>query len=166
MIGRNPRLTLLRVLIWGAACFFIFRIALVRVQVSGISMLPTYADHSKNWINRFAFLWHEPRRGDVVAISFNRAADPGFRLEPPHVMLVKRIIGLPGETVAFAGGRVLINGAVLPEPYEKLPCHWNRPPVTLAADEYFIVGDNRSMPESDHYFGVCKRYQIVGKVLL
>jgi signal peptidase I len=166
MIGRDVRVTLLRALIWVLVFFFIFRIALVRVQVTGISMLPTYADHSKKWVNRLAFLWHEPRRGDIVVISYNRGAGPSFHLEPPHVMLFKRIIGLPGETVAFAGGHVLINGAVLSEPYETLPCSWSRRPVTLAPDEYFVVGDNRSMPQDYHTFGICKRYQIGGKVLL
>jgi signal peptidase I len=166
LIGRNPRMTLVRVAFWVVACFLIFKIVLVRVEVSGISMLPTYQDHAKNWINRLAYIRHEPRRGDIVAIRFSRAGSPAIHLEPPHIMLVKRIIGLPGETVAFSDGHVLINDVVLAEPYEKFPCDWNRPPVKLAPDEYFVVGDNRSMPESDHYFGVCKRYQIVGKILL
>jgi signal peptidase I len=118
-------------------------------------MLPTYKDHSLNLVNRLAYLRHEPQRGDVTSV----------RLTGLHVMFLKRIIGLPGETVAFAGGRVLINGRVLNEPYEKFPCDWNSPPVTLAADEYFFVGDNRSMPEEDHTFGKQKRDHIVGKVL-
>jgi signal peptidase I len=80
-------------------------------------------------------------------------------------MFLKRIIGLPGETVAFANGQVLINGVALDEPYEKLPCDWNSPPVTLATDEYYFVGDNRSMPLEDHTHGSQKRDRIVGKVL-
>jgi signal peptidase I len=166
LIGRNPKMTLLRAAVWAVVCFLIFKIALVRVEVSGISMLPTYQDHAKNWINRVAYLWHEPRRGDIVAISFSRAANTVVHLEPPHIMLLKRIIGLPGETVAFANGRAVINDVILAEPYEKYACDWNIPPVKLAADEYYVVGDNRSMPEQDHTKGVCKRYQIVGKVLL
>ena len=158
-------MTLLRVVVWVVLCFLIFKVVLVRVQVDGISMLPTYKDHSKKWINRLAYLFHEPRRGDVVAISFSPVKGAADGLEPPHIMLVKRIIGLPGETVAFFEGHVLINGVVLDEPYEKYSCDWDRSPVKLGPDEYFVVGDNRSMPESDHYFGVCKRYQIVGKVL-
>ena len=66
---------------------------------------------------------------------------------------MKRIVGLPGETVAFVDGRVLINGEVLDEPYEKSSCDWNLPPVKLGPDEYFVVGDNRTMPWADHTFG-------------
>ena len=73
--------------------------------LTGISMLPTCADQSVYWVNRLAYLWHEPQRGDVVAIRFVPAEGTINRLEPPHVMLLKRIIGLPGETVAFKNGR-------------------------------------------------------------
>jgi signal peptidase I len=166
LIGRNPRKTLARVAVWAVLCILIFKFALVRVEVSGISMMPTYKDQSKNWINRLAFLWHEPRRGDVVAVGFSPIEDAAHFVIPPHIMLVKRIIGLPGETVAFSDGQVLINGDVLDEPYEKYPCNWNIPPVKLGADEYYVVGDNRSMPEIDHTKGRCKRQQIIGKVLL
>jgi signal peptidase I len=81
-------------------------------------------------------------------------------------MYMKRIIGLPGETVAFAGGRVLINGEVLDEPYEKTPCDWNCPPVKLGPDEYFVVGDNRTMPSENHVFGKAGRDRIIGKAFL
>ena len=167
VIGRNPKATLIRAVVWVAICFVIFKIVLVHVNVSGISMVPTYADNSRHWVNRLAFLGHEPKRGDVVAIG-ERGENDARRLWAPGVMYLKRIIGLPGETIAFAGGRVLVNGQVLDEPYEdfqKYPSDWNRPPVTLAADEYFVVGDNRTMLIGDHYFGICKRRQIVGKIL-
>jgi signal peptidase I len=81
-------------------------------------------------------------------------------------MYMKRIIGLPGETVAFVGGRVLINGEVLDEPYEKSPCDWNLLPVKLGPDEYFVVGDNRTMPSENHVFGKAGRDRIVGKAIL
>ncbi len=83
-----------------------------------------------------------------------------------HAMLLKRIIALPGETIAFADGHVLINGEILDEPYEKLPSDWNRPPVTLGPDQYFVVGDNRSMSQRNHTHGICERNRILGKILL
>ena len=83
-----------------------------------------------------------------------------------HLMLMKRIIGLPGETVAFHDGTVLINGQPLDEQYEKTPGHWTLPTRTLGPDEYYIVGDNRTMPWQNHMFGVVERFRIVGKVLL
>ena len=164
--GRNPKLTLVRIVIWAVACVLVFKIALLRVKVDGISMVPTYQDQSKNWINRLAYLRHEPKRGDVVAIRLVQANDFFSQLEPPGVMLLKRIIGLPGDTVAFADGRAVINGEILDEPYEKeRDCYWNIPPVKLAADEYYVVGDNRSMPEQNHTKGVFKRNQILGKIM-
>jgi signal peptidase I len=128
----------------------------LHIRVEGISMLPAYQDGSAHFVNRLAYLWHEPRRGDVVSI----------RLAGVHLMYLKRIIGLPGETVVFVNGRVLIDGEVLDEPYEKLPCDWNLPPEKLGPDEYFVVGDNRSMPSQDHKFGKVERNRIVGKAVL
>jgi len=60
----------------------------------------------------------------------------------------------------------LINGEVLDEPYEKLSCDWDLPPEKLGPDEYFVVGDNRSMPWQDHKFGKVDRNRIVGKAVL
>jgi signal peptidase I len=157
LIGKNPKATLIRIVILVTVCGAVFPSVLLPIRVEGISMLPTYRNNSLNLVNRLAYLRHEPQRGDVVSI----------RLTGLHVLFMKRIIGLPGETVAFADGRVLINGKILDEPYENnLPCDWNSPPVTLAADEYYFVGDNRSMPLEDHTHGVKKRIYIVGKVLL
>jgi signal peptidase I len=165
VIGRNFKMTLLRTAIWAVVCVVVFKVALVHVRVSGISMLPTCPEKSVYWVNRLAYFLREPCRGDVVAIRVIEARDPLSRLEPPDVMLLKRIIGLPGESVAFLNGQVMINGEILDEPYEKNGngCLWNLPPVKLGPAEYYVVGDNRSMPPDSHTHGVCKRKLIVGK---
>lgn len=156
-VGRNPRRTLVRIGVLVIVCFVVFHYVLLPARVDGISMAPTYRNHSINLVNQLAYLWHQPRRGDVVAVR----AWAG-----KHLMLMKRIIGLPGETVRFNNGRVFINGELLREPYEKRPCHWTLPPVKLGPRQYFIVGDNRTMPWRDHYFGKVDRDRIVGKMLL
>ena len=156
VIGRNPKVTLARAVVLAVLCVVVFKLILLHIRVEGISMLPAYQDGSKHFVNRVAYLWHEPQRGDVV----------GIRLAGIHLMYLKRVIGLPGETVAFANGQVLINGVVLDEPYEKLPCDWTLPPEKLGPDEYFVVGDNRSMPSHDHTFGKVERNRIVGKAIL
>jgi len=155
-VGRNPKVTLARAATLAATCFIVFKFILLPIRVEGISMSPNYKDRSVNFVDRLAYLWHEPRRGDVVAI----------RLAGVHVMYLKRIIGLPGETVAFTNGRVLINDQPLDEPYEKTACDWNLPPKKLGPDEYFVVGDNRTMPWEDHMFGKVERARIVGKPIL
>ena len=121
----------------------------------GISMLPTYQQSSVHFVNRLAYLFHGPRRGDVVAIRL---------LAGPHVMYLKRIVGLPGETVAFRDGKLLINGKALDEPYVREPCDWDLPPEKIPLGQYYVVGDNRSMPAEDHTKGRVERRLIIGKV--
>jgi len=155
-IGRRPKRTLARIVVLVVTCFVVFKFVLLPIRVDGGSMLPTYKEHGVNFVNRLAYRFHEPRRGDVVAI----------RLAGPSIMFLKRIVGLPGETVAFHDGRALINGKVLEEPYVKFECDWEIEPIVLGPEQYFVVGDNRSMPKEDHEMGEPHRDRIVGKILL
>jgi signal peptidase I len=161
-VGRNPKKTLIRALVLALLCIVVFKWILLPVRVEGISMAPTYADRSFNFVNRAAYFSHGPRRGDVVGIRLT----PPDGESSPHVMYLKRIIGLPGETVSFVKGHVMIDGQPLDEPYEKESCDWNADPVTLGPDEYFFVGDNRTMPKEEHTFGKAERSRIVGKAFL
>jgi signal peptidase I len=156
LIGRQPKRTLLRAGVLVVICLVVFNYILLPIRVIGGSMLPTYRDHGVNFVNRLAYQWHDPQRGDVVAIA----------LAGESAMYMKRIVGLPGETIAFVEGRVVIDGKVLDEPYVKFPCDWEYAPVKLDAAQYFVVGDNRRMPQKDHTFGRAYRNRIVGKVLL
>jgi len=157
LIGRNPKRTLMRSLVLVVVSFIVFKFILVPIRVDGGSMLPTYKDHGVNFVNRLAYLVHAPRRGDVVAIRL---------LAGEHVMYMKRIVGLPGETISFRRGELCINGQPLDEPYLKFRGHWDHDPVALGPDQYYVVGDNRDMPWDDHYKGRLTRDLIVGKVLL
>ena len=161
VVGRNWKLTLARLIVFVVTAFVVFRFILLPVRVEGISMLPAYRNGSVNFVNRLAYLRHGPQRGDVVGI---RLSNPGIMW--PSIMYLKRVIGLPGETVAFVNGTVLINGRTLDEPYEKLDCDWNLPPVRLGPNQYFVVGDNRSMPSEFHTFGKVGRDHVVGKAIL
>jgi signal peptidase I len=156
LIGRKPKRTLVRILILVTTCFVLFKFVLLPIRIEGISMLPTYRQHKINFVNRLAYAFREPQRGDVVAIPM-----PG-----EHVLLMKRIVALPGETIAFHQGKLVINGTVLDEPYMKLGCDWEMPPRQLGSDEYYVVGDNRSMPQEFHPQGRSPRNRITGKVLL
>jgi signal peptidase I len=81
-------------------------------------------------------------------------------------MYMKRIIGLPGETVAFHDGHAYINGRLLDEPYVKSSCDWEHEPIQCGPDQYYVVGDNRSMPFEFHTQGRAERNRIVGKLFL
>jgi signal peptidase I len=155
IFGTNPRRTAVRVLVLAAVAFITFTWIFIPIRTDGISMEPTYRSNSLNLVNRLSYRMAEPGRGDVVAI----------RLAGPHVVYVKRIVGLPGERLAFVGGVIHINGVPLPEPYVKNQRPWDRPEVTLGAREYFAVGDNRGMEQGAHKFGIVDRERILGKVL-
>jgi len=156
VIGRRPKFTLVRILVLVAAVVGLRQYVLLPIQIIGPSMLPTYQDHGVNLVNRLAYRSHEPQRGDVVAV----------RTSGESIMYMKRIIGLPGDTVGFHAGHALVNGQLLDEPYVKYPCDWELAPVRIPPDEVFVVGDNRSMPITYHYFGSTQRRRIVGKILL
>ena len=158
-IGRRPKVTLLRIAILVIAVLLLRTFVLLPIKISGASMMPNYPMTGINCINRLAYVWHEPHRGDVVAI----------RMAGEHIMFMKRIVGLPGETVEFIEGQLFINGEPFPEPYVKFPCYWDHPPNTprkLGQNEYFVVGDNRAMRPEDHTYGAAERARIVGKVML
>jgi signal peptidase I len=156
VIGRNPKRTLVRIVVMVVTCFITAKFVLLPIRVEGVSMLPTYKGRGINFINRLAFVFHEPRRGDVVAV----------RLAGEHVMFLKRIVGLPGDTVAWHGGQLIINGEPMDEPYVKFPCYWETQAVKDGPNQYYVVGDNRSMAPQDHEQGRAERKRIVGKTLL
>jgi signal peptidase I len=162
LIGRRPKATLLRILVLVAVCAVTFKFVLLPIRVEGISMEPTYHNHRVDCVNRLAYRWRQPQRGDVVAIRFSK---PGA-LSNPSEMLMKRIVALPGESISFHNGHIYINGELLDEPYLKNPCDWEHEAFTCGPDQYYVVGDNRSMPFEFHTQGRVERDHIVGKVLL
>ena len=155
-IGRRPRATLIRIAVLIVVCLVTFKFCLLPIRVQGISMEPTYQDGRVNFVNCLAYARHEPQRGDVVSVRFAGHS----------VMLMKRIIALPGESISFHDGKVYINGQLLDEPYLKLPCDWEHAPIPCGPNQYYIVGDNRSMPFEFHTQGRAERERIIGKVLL
>lgn len=161
-IGRRPKATLIRIAVLVAVCLVTFKFILLPIRVEGISMQPTYHTGQVNCVNRLAYLFHKPQRGDIVSVRLSKPDG----LASPSVMYMKRIIGLPGETVAFHGGRVFINGKPLDEPYVKFPCDWEHAPIQCGPDQYYVVGDNRSMPFELHMQGRVERDRIVGKLFL
>jgi signal peptidase I len=156
IIGRRPKRTLVRIAVLVSVCFVLCKFVLAPIVIQGPSMLPTCRNGQVHAINRLAYRFHEPQRGDIVAI----------KLAGEHTMYLKRIVGLPGETVAFQGGRLLINGQTVEEPYVRYPWDWEMPPEAVGPDEFYVVGDNRSMARDYHLQGRAKRERILGKLLL
>jgi signal peptidase I len=166
LIGKDPKRTLARLIIWVTLCLLVYKFALVPIRVQGISMMPTYQDGRVNLVYKLAYCFHEPRRGDAVAIMLAGELGTDPPGHSPSVMYLKRIIALPGETIEFRDGRAFINGQLLDEPYVKYPCNWEHPPEKIGPGEYYVVGDNRSMDFTEHLQGRAWRKQLVGKPLL
>lgn len=155
VFGQNPRRTAVRVLVLATVSFITFKWVFIPIRTQGSSMLPTYGPGELKLVNRLAYQSVSPARGDVVAIQ----------MAGPHVLYVKRVIGLPGERVAVSQGLVQINGKTLQEPYVKNRKPWDVPEVTLGSREYFVIGDNRGMSAGEHDFGRVELERILGKVL-
>ena len=133
-----------------------------RTKVSGNSMYDTLEDGDNLILEKLSYRFHDPERIDVVVFRFAHAK---------NVYYIKRITGLPGETVQIVGSDIFINGQILEEDYGLEPIQYaNRAsePITLGEDEYFVLGDNRndSSDSRDPAVGNVKRSQIVGKAWL
>ena len=155
LFGRNPRWTLIRLLVLVVTSFVVFRYILIPIRVTGISMWPSYKDGRFNFINLLSYRTSKPQRGDVVVVHVDGKID----------RLLKRVIALPGETISIVDGLVFINGQALDEPYVKARMAWQIPAFRLEDDKYYVIGDNRDMGQRRHDFGVCREHEILGKVL-
>ncbi|MGD9949761.1 MAG: signal peptidase I [Desulfobulbus sp.] len=148
------RLFFLRVLVLILATVLIFTQMLLPLKIEGQSMEPTYAN-GFNICWRGRYLFSAPQRGDVVVIRF-----AGNR-----VLLLKRIVALAGDTVAFKNGVLLVNGQSVAEPYVRHRSAWNLPPRTVDPGKVYVVGDNRGVPMASHHFGQVALQRIVGGLL-
>jgi len=125
------------------------------------SMVPTLKIHDRVLVNKLSYKLHSVHRGDIVVFKAPPHADPGID------DLVKRVIGLPNETVAGRGGHVYVNGKLLPENY--LPSGITTStfePHKIPKDSYWVMGDNRGNSKDSRVFGVITNSQIVGRVFL
>ena len=131
-----------------------------KTVVYGDSMNNTLFDGNWLVLDKISYRFHEPERFDIIVFPFRDGSNKNY---------VKRIIGLPGETVQLTEeGKILINGEVLEESYglEVIKRFGNMlEPYTLAKDEYFVLGDNRNDSEDSRYsVGPVHRKEILGKV--
>ncbi len=153
-VGSSWRHTLVRTTILGVLVYGICTTVFLPIRVQGDSMLPVYKTGDYGFMNTLAYRWSNPERFDVV----------GIRMAGKSVMYLKRIIGLPGETVQIHDGIVHVDGQVLSEPHLQRRGHWDLEEQSLSKDEYFVVGDNRTVPMHLHTFGKVKRYRIIGRM--
>lgn len=179
--GRAVR-EIVETLLLAALIFFAVRLVVLNFKVDGASMLPNLQNEemllvNKNAYRSFDFDWipgvaagdddsgddgfypfSPPERGDIVVF------DPPAQSNKPYI---KRIIGLPGETVTFGGGSVFVNGTLLEEPYiiEETDCEPRREvcEVLVPDGEIFVLGDNRTNSSDSRVFGPVPVGNVIGK---
>ncbi|MBO4872068.1 MAG: signal peptidase I [Lachnospiraceae bacterium] len=132
-----------------------------RVAVEGTSMVDTLKDKDQLIVDCFSYRFlRNPKRYEIVV----------FRLkDKPDTFYVKRVIGLPGETVQIVNSKILINGEIIEDPYATqsvFPAGSAEKAITLGEDEYFVMGDNRTNSIDSRYaVGTVKRSQFVGRAI-
>jgi signal peptidase I len=136
--------------------FAVINFATGRFRIEGPSMQPNLSEGQYLIINKLVYRLGAPARGDIIV--FHHPRNPGRDL-------IKRIIGLPGETVEVRQGQVYVDGDALREPYVlnrgTYSIHYE-----LGADEFFVLGDNRPNSDDSHNWGVLEEAKIVGKAWL
>lgn len=137
--------------------FFIIRFAVENYKIEGYSMLPNFQDGQFLLVNKISYMIGHPQRGDVIVFHFPLNTTKNY---------IKRVIGLPGEKIQVKQGQVFVNDVLIDEHY---PPHglnsadYDWGPATVAADEYFVLGDNRPESSDSHYWGSVPAKDIVGK---
>ncbi len=139
-----------------AAIFVALRLTVQGYVVNYSCMLPNIESNEWIMVNKARYAFSEPQRGDVIVLN------PPIETEHPFI---KRIIGLPGETVQVKEGRVFINGTPLIEEYIMEPIRYTMPPVVVPEKEYFVMGDNRNSANDSHTGWTVPREDIIGKAM-
>ena len=125
------------------------------------SMLPTLEINDRLIVEKVSYHFREPQRGDVVVFSPTDAiqqANPDF-----HDALIKRIIGLPGDTVEVRDGQVYIDGQILVENYIDEAPNYPWGPEVIPEDSYLVLGDNRNNSYDSHFWGFVPQKNLIGR---
>jgi len=141
-----------RIFVIAIGAYLFFSYVCLPLQIRGSSMEPTYGSRGINFCWQLRYLFSKPKRHDVVVVRF----------AGNKVMLLKRVVALEGERVEFRNGKLFVNGNPLEERYVRHPCHWNLSPRTVDDQCVYVIGDNRSMPIENHYFGQASMERIMG----
>jgi signal peptidase I len=153
--------------------FLVINVISARVRVEGFSMLPTLNNGEYVLISRLAYKVGDYQRGDIIVFRPPMYPDAPFwqRLfglpdfDDKYEDYIKRIIGLPGETVRIANGTVYINNVPLKEPYIAAPPDYSNE-WTVPEGQLFVLGDNRNNSADSHAWGFLPEENILGKALV
>lgn len=149
-------LDILETLVLAVVLYFGINAVSARVRVDGFSMRPTLQDGEYILVSKLAYKLGEPQRGDIVVFIFP---------VNPEEDLIKRVIGLPGDTITIQDGVLSINGVEMDEPYiNAAPAYdgtWQ-----VAEGELFVLGDNRNDSRDSHQWGLLPFENLIGRAVL
>ncbi len=153
---KRPLRDILETLLLAVFLYFGINAVSARVRVDGYSMNPSLENGEYILVNKLAYKLGAPSRGDIIVFSYPH---------DPSQDLIKRVIGLPGDTVVVENGRVLVNGLQLEEPYIASAPFYNG---TWQVDEgsLFVLGDNRNESKDSHEWGLLPMDNVIGKAVV
>ena len=126
-----------------------------RILVDGKSMEPSFHHNDRVIVNRLAYHLGDVERGDVVVFKREDGQD-----------YIKRVIGLPGDTIEISGGHVYLNGLVIAEAYIIVPVIGDKPTETIPPGMVFVMGDNRNDSSDSRAWGPVSVNDLTGKAML
>jgi signal peptidase I len=150
---RNTIRDIVITIVLAVAVFFVIRVTIQSAIVVGYSMEPSFNDGERLIVSKVTYTFTSPQRGDVII------------LRPPNNQnedYIKRIIGLPGDIVEVKNGSVYVNHIQLTEPYIKAAPTYTMAAVTVPAEHYFVLGDNRNHSNDSHTGWTISREDIIG----
>ncbi len=146
----------LEIILIAGALFLVVNLVTARVRVESISMQPNLNEGEFVVVNRLAYRWDEPQRGDIIVFRF-----PGNQQK----RYIKRVIGIEGDFISIQEGQVSINGLSLDEPYiAAAPTYegeWG-----VGSGSVFVLGDNRNNSNDSKNWGTLEKDAIIGKAIL
>jgi signal peptidase I len=143
-------------LVLAIVIFLILRMVVGSYSVISVSMQPGLYEGERILVNKVAYRFGEPDRGDIII----------FQSPEEDLTLIKRVIGLPGDTVEVKNNTVYINGVSLNEPYLKEPPTYSYPAYNVPAGRYFVLGDNRNDSRDSHTGWTVPVENVVGRAWL
>ncbi len=157
------------------ALFFLIRNFVQNYRIEGVSMEPNFHNGQFLVVNRYAYCpgfhlevpplevnldktWctRLPRRGDVIVFEYPRDPSRDF---------IKRVIGLPGDTVEVRSGQIFVNGQQMAEPFGPNPGSDTTAPVTVGEGEVFVMGDNRNNSSDSRFWGMLPMNNVIGEAI-
>ncbi len=159
----NPIVEIIKTLGTAAVLAFGIRTFVAEARyIPSSSMEPTLEINDRLIIEKISYRLRSPQRGDVVVFSPTET----LKEQKFKDAFIKRVIGLPGDTVEVKGGTVYVNGQALREKYIEEAPEYQYGPVEVPEDKYLVLGDNRNNSYDSHYWGFVPRKNLIGRAIV